>query len=391
VNLSSIAIDGHRLGVGSLDALMTNKVPWMKIPTYYYDYKRLQLPLTQEECSDFFQGTIPIFAHTPGNTTTNAATGLQLNEAFLAVGVGIIAVGESESFTLSGISATAFPSTLEPTLPALDVGLTDPFLGANSPADAPVGLTSNPASFSWGGPTWKIVERFIQNYRLQILLNSRFEVTNESLFDLGLVWTFANNTGTSSSRIAAKTYIQSVNALMDEKDMGQTFMPANSVLIDDIPQCLPTPNPQVSYGHPNVAGVGNRIYSFPQPLLLVPGMRFQMGFVQASPQPSPTICDLATVGSGSYSPTLTEIPGCSSIVIPGGSVHFGVVMKGFALQPSAALHYLNNYLWRGSAIAQAINEDRSPWLGRLLDRGGALGKSASGALSAKPEEMVPCG
>jgi hypothetical protein len=397
MNLLKIARDGLRAGPSVLDAYMSNRLPWIKIPTYYYDYKQVQLPLTPDECSSFFDSTIPIFVNEPVNEFTNAAVGLRLNEAFLAVGVGVIAVGEPESFTLSGLAMdTLADGSATPLLQALAVGLTDPFLGAvdTAPGDLPVGVTGVPGTFNWGGPTWKIIDKFIRNYRLQIVLNNRFEVTNESVFDLGMVWTFPANVGTSSSRIAAKPYIQGVNQVLSGKNIGTTFLPANIVIENDLPFCLPPPNPQVSYGHPDVMGVvANRIYSFPQPLLLVPGLRFQMDFIQAHPDTEPTICDLATVNAGSYAPELTGVIdaacGLGGTTIPGGSIHLGLVLKGFALQPSAALHYLQSYLWKGSVIAEALSESQeySPWLGRLQQFDPT--KKLLSTLGKKPEPAVP--
>lgn len=377
---------------------MQGRFNWLKIPTYYYDFKEMQLPLDPEECSSFFDETISIFGFDPPRKTTNAATGLRINEAFLALGVGIIASGESESFTLGGVSIDPpAAGTATTGMQASAAGLTDPWLGGVNPAGdfvQPAGFQQ--ATMWWGGPTWKIIEQFIQNYRLRLLLNSRFEVVNESLFDLGIVWTFSNTTGASNSRIATKPYIRAMNEVMDEKGINNLFLPASFTVEDNTKVCLPAPNAPVTYGHPNVLGLANRLYSFAQPILFVPGLRFQMDFVQASPQPLPQICDLATVNAGSYAPSLsTEITGdalasCSTgVMIPGGTVRLGLVLKGFALQPSAALHYLNAYMWRGSVMAEAIAQgDHSPWLGALFNRyrDHDLRKSA---LGSKPEEPIP--
>ena len=90
-----------------------------------------------------------------------------------------------------------------------------------------------------------------------------------------------------------------------------------------------------------------------------------------------------------------------SFTFPGGSIDLGVVFKGYALWPSAAVHYIQNFLLGGSAMCQALMDGgvmngvvgaalktRVPYEGQNFELGnipGSKGRTAFSVLNAKPD------
>lgn len=360
--LMAEARDFQRLGnIGDLEGMA-----WAKIPTYYYDFRRLCLPLTAAEVESNFGPNIPVFSllNQPNpDRQTNIATGGGVNEAFVACAAGIIAMGEGEAFSIHGASLTA-PAAQADT-PAIPLGPAavggecycgSVNLNGISPADPAARL----ATFWWGAPTWRFIEKFFQAYRLQVILNARFQVVDESLFDVGMTPVPPEFVGASDSRIPSMPFIRATNDVMAEKALGTRFAPANIITDpDDTSACVPPPLAEVTYGHPRIIGLANRLYCFNQPLLFLPGMRFEVDFynnddVEVFKALQNSIQANCTTADENWTETVDANGACGiNCTIPGGQISLGVVFKGFALWPSASVQYLSKYLVGGS-VAQSL-------------------------------------
>jgi hypothetical protein len=411
MNLSVTSNQMSRIGVGQLDAVMNGKVPWVKIPTYYYDYRHLCLPLTTDECEAFFDdGEIPIFmTSTTPNRFTNAAIGSGVNETFLALGAGVIAIGEGQSFTIHG-AAVAKPSSSQ-TAPAITgLSLCENYCGAVDLSESEAGASH--ATFWWGGPTWRVIEKFFQSYRLVIRVIRRFEIVNESLFDVGMTPTPPEFVGASDSFIPTMPFIRATNDIIqarDEDPDNVVFMPPNKILGQFSPTqttesiCLAPPIAPVTWGHPRIIGLANRMYCFGTPILFLPGMTFDVVFQQAAEVCHPDICEVATIQrqtpDSHFTTGVSGITNCGeSFTFPGGSIDLGVVFKGFALWPSAAVKYISSYIMAGSTAAQVVNEtgQMNNWLQSAMNQHDKAnptnaplnpGMTARGVLSHNPENL----
>jgi hypothetical protein len=360
---------------------------WARIPTYYYDFRRHCLPLTQAEFNTDFGANIPVFNldGQPGqNRQTNAAVGSGVNEAFMAMGAGVIAIGEGESWSIHGLSITPPAAVGDTPAVQLSVQTCDSYCGA-ARINASAGATL--ASLYWGGPTWKFIEKFFQSFRLLVNVNRRFEIVNESLFDVGMVPVPPEFVGASSSRVPTSNGIRAVNNQMRTKEIANLFLPPNFVLGESgASVCIPPPLAPVTYGHPRIIGLANRIYCFNQPILFLPGMRFDVNFQRVDGElcyndmevvstvqthTADALVDADVVGPGG-----TAVCG-THVTIPGGSLSLGVVFKGMALWPQAAIEYLANFTTDGSALAGVYNQNAvlAGWLasgkfGSMVDKDG---------------------
>lgn len=370
------AADFQRLGrIGVLE-----QMSWAKIPTYYYDFRRFDLPLTAAEVSAEFGANIGIFDNQgvdPGCARqTNAAVGSGVNEAFVALGAGVIAMGEGEGFALHGASFIR-PAAEQATPAALihpGGGGAECYCGAVR-LDGQA-ATTRLATLWWGTPTWRFIEKFFQAYRLQVVIGSRFQIVDESLFDVGMAPVPPEFVGASNSRIPTMPFIRAVNSVMAAKAINQMFVPANIAMVtnaQDVAEslCLPPPLAEVTYGHPRIAGLANRIYCFNSPILFIPGMRFEVDFVNVEDVSCYTALQNSiqancTTADALLTDNVNAADRCGvSCTIPGGSVSLGVVFKGFALWPQATVEYLASYLVPGSMHA-AMYQESSQYLGGLL-------------------------
>ena len=370
-----VSLKGSQQDFGKLGNIsVLEHVQWSKIPTYYYDFRRFDLPLTDLEANREFGRNIQIFDNQgmdPGDARqTNAAIGTGVNEPFVALGTGIIAMGEGEGFTINGAcvpdpggqdNPTPFMSTL--------VNIADCYCGAVDLNDQPD--TTRLATLWWGAPTWRFIEKFFQAYRLQITVNARFQLVDESLFDVGMAPLPPEFVGASDSRIPAMPFVNAVNNTMIQKDIGQQFVPANSTIFNipdviTLSACLPPPLAEVTYGHPRIIGMANRIYCFNQPLVMVPGLRWEVDFfnvedisVYTALRNSVTI-NTTTISDRFNSTVATpfgDINNCAiNCTVPGGAISLGVVFKGYALYPSAVVDYFSNYLVPNTVYANTSTE-----------------------------------
>lgn len=352
-------------------------VGWAKIPTYYVDWTQRALPLTQAEFTAAFGGSIQLFNETEGQAGhyTSAETGSGVNEPFLAMGVGVVAIGEGKSFTLPGALMDIDRTAGEATIPQVDGCIAD------SESDGAQ------AALYWGGPTWNGIEAFFQRYHLQLNVNRRFQLVDETLSDVGMVPTPPEMVGASSSLIPGMPYVRRVNDVLASKTSfaGKVFLPQN--IAGTV--CVGAPTAAVTYGHPRIIGLSNRIFCFNQPIPILPGMRFDTNFV-------PISNDLAVGGyldnmnrewvMDPTNPTLPDAAYASGQItntnifagvyhVPGGTVTLGLVLKGYALTPRACLEYVVDYMAQGSALGNMVMSSSHVYLAGLLQNPALRGES----------------
>lgn len=363
-------------GIGPLETM-----GWAKIPTYYYDYQRIRLPLIDSEVDRFFGSNISVFDETQDNPdqVTNAATGKGVNEAFVALGAGIIAIGEGEAFAINGALVDVSAEGNTPPLQVSSAGLSSCYCGAVDLTGQ--AETTRLATFWWGAPTWRFIEKFFQAYRLQVIVQARFLIVDEALDEVGMVPQPAEFVGASDSNIPTMPFIRGTNDVMVRKQLGSQFFPANYFVQcgacgedDDTPRdiCLPPPLAPVTYGHPRIIGLANRIYCFNQPILFIPGMRFEVEFFNQSDinqfiALKDSIRLNCTTASQFAGADANGFVNCGvNCTVPGGMVNLGVVFKGFALWPQACLEYLARYICPGTAYSDLYSQTAASYLGGLM-------------------------
>lgn len=370
--------------LGSISALAG--IDWAKIPTYYFDVSRFDFPLTDTEFNTRFGTTIPVFnvdGEPDPNRDSNAAVGSGVNEPFVALGTGVVAIGESEAFALHGASFVRGTATIAtPATLVSGASSNESYTGVVDLQQSAAG--GRHAVLWWGAPTWRFIEKFFEAYRLQITMGNRFEIVNESLLDVGMTPTPAEFVGTSDSRIATTPFIRQVNDVLREKSASQLFVPANNFLITDnnentTSHSLPPADSGVTYGHPRIIGLANRFYCFDTPILFLPGMRFAVSFQRAQNEDSfGALRRTSTVNAATYDNTLTgSIAGLANgaeiTTIPGGSVTLGIVFKGFALHPKAVIEYLTKHVVKNTMTACMY--ENVPYLGQMM-KDSSLGMSS---------------
>lgn len=373
--------------IGDIETI--SSVDWAKIPTYYYDFSRVELPLTAVEFNNEFGAKRSVFnldTEPDCNRQTNASVGSTVNEPFIAFGVGVIAIGEGMAFTVSGASFTRpAAAQVTPDLPMVPNGITaaDGYEGVPNIGDTVAGTTQ--AKFNWGAPGWYFIEKFFQAYRLEILLNHRFLLVDESLMDIGMAPVPPDFIGASSSQIASMPYIRATNDVMAAKAINQVFIPANNFVDNQVAIAIPPSNSKVTYGHPRVIGLSDRIYSFRQPIVFVPGMRFEMMF-RANEEDTcyRALQNAVTVSSVTPDAIYTDQVGTTDLsatmtTIPGGTISLGLVLKGYALQPQACIDYLSGYVSENSMYEKMYSMGDIGGFLRKYDVSGSLGRLKSGA------------
>lgn len=364
---------------------------WAKIPAYYNDVQQRALPLTQAEFDAAFGGSIPLFdstGSTPGRQT-NAETGDGVNEPFLAMGVGIVAIGEGKAFTLPGALMDINRSGSPATIPQVD--------GCEGDEGGGESGDERSAALAWGYPTWNLITALFQRYRLQLAVNRRFLLVDEALNDVGMVPVPPEFVGASDSLVSAMPYVRQVNDVLASKTdfAGKVFLPQN--IAGTV--CVGAPTAAVTYGHPKIPGLSNRIFCFNQPIPILPGMRFDTKFI-------PVENDLAVGGyldnmnrevvldpatptfpDAAYTTDTITNTGLTAgiFTVPGGSVSLGLVLKGYAMQPRCCVEYVTQYMTQGSAMQNMVYGQAHQYLGMLLNRKdlfgndqGLLGRLAQG-------------
>lgn len=363
---------------GRLSAIEDLPQNIQELPTYYYDYRRFCLPLTAAELSSEFGANIKLFdvnETTDGSRQTNAETGTSVNEPFIACAAGIMAFGEGEAFSTYGVHGEA-SLVVDGSLPSL---ATVTPVEAGCYCGAVNVLTTNAptaqATFWWGAPTWRFIEKFFQAYRLEIKINRRFQIVDESLLDIGMTPTPPKFIGASDSTIQPMPFIRAVNDTLTAKGITTRFFPPNNIVgvipDNDVEDANLVTNPigpplvGVTYGHPWIAGLSNRVFCFNSPILFIPGMRFDITFqnienssiYEALESTVTLACQtpMAEATGAITGEALGDNAG-AHCVVPGGCVSLGAVFKGAGLQPSACVEYMLNYFGIGSVQHQMYTE-----------------------------------
>lgn len=337
------------------------KIPDGEIPTYYYDFLRTNLPMTDAEYEAAFAPTVSLFSEGAADTNrqTNTSTGTSVNEPFVACALGVLAMGEGEAFSVPGVSlpmpAGGFPAgTATPTVAMSTLLLGGCYCGTATLVVADAGIRQH-AVLWWGAPTWRFIEKFFQAYRLQLAVGRRFLLVDESLFDVGMSPVPPEFIGASESLYPTMPFIRAVNGVMQAKGLLQAFSaPTIAVDTEGTPGSLaPAPTVPVTYGHPRIVGLSNRHYALRDPLVFLPGMRFTIDFVQVVPESTfPELRNTVTANCSTIAENVTnlvviaDVPRAfgASCTIPGGQISLGVVLKGLALQPRACAQYLTDFV-----------------------------------------------
>lgn len=387
--LNAVASLGEVLGQGGSPA-----VGWAKIPTYYYDVSQYRFPMTLTEFQSAFGGTVPVFDSsqpTPGNQS-NAATGDGVNAPFLALGVGIVAIGEGEAFSVPGalITRPAAPATT----PCFDGCV--PTGGISNAGGSGTDTEARNATLWWGGPTWRFIEKMFQAYRLQVAINRRFLVVDESLFDVGMAPVPPEFVGAGDSLIPVHPSMRQTNDVMREKSIDKIFIAQNQAGT----LCVGSPTANVTYGHPRIIGLANRIYCFNKALPILPGMRFDTSFVRVEN-------DLAVGGflssmqrdavldvESAQTPDQDLLEGLtstcsgysSSFTVPGGTVSFGLVFKGFELHPDACVDYVARYMMPDSIEMRMLQGNS--YLAGLISQSIKANLAGVGGVGGIPEDLA---
>lgn len=353
--------------VGDLEAC--RKMGWARIPTYYYDFTTHSLPFVDEdEFNSRFGPNIPVFVtdRAVANQQTNAAVGSGVNTIFLACAVGVVAIGEGEAFAIHGATVAA-PDAENPSEIPVIAGELDACEDYCGVVRGTQPESQNAATLWWGGPTWRFIEKFFQAYRLQVKIQRRYLIVDESLLDVGMTPLPPEFIGAGDSRIPTMPFIRQVNDTLTEKDASFRFVTANTGLESLSASCgssdsccLPPPLAGVTYGHPRIIGLANRIYPLCQPILFLPGMRFDVLFesVRGACESALKATSIAAQQTPDAGFTSNKIGfGCGTVyTIPGGCISLGVVMKGIELQPQAAVQYFGEYLTPGATLTQMYGE-----------------------------------
>lgn len=353
---------------------------WARIPTYYYDVTQHTFPLTPAQFAGAFGATIKVFnldqdSASPGRQT-NAATGSGINEPFLALGVGVVAIGNGLGFSTTG--------ALYPNSSIINSGdvKNDDLKKANAAPcfDGSIAYSDTESGRNaviwYGSSTWDFIENFFQAYRLQVLAARRWLLVDEALFDVGMTPTPPEFVGASQSNVPTMPFIREVNAVLQATNVDKTFIPQNTAGEGPVPG----ETAGVTFGHPRIIGLANRLYCFNQPILMLPGMTFDTKFVGVENdkvfKPSMYRDSVFDPSAGTPSSLITDdLVVCGTVsaaystvyTIPGGTVSIGLVFKGYALHPSAVVDYVQNYLSPGSAQLSMMSGN--PYLAGLAGQG----------------------
>lgn len=322
------------------------QTPLAKLRTYYYHVQQIQLPMTPEEFNAKFTASIPLFVQDVGpcpGTQTNATFAAGTNEPFVVLGVGVVAIGKGFGFSLPGRMVAA-PVGTGNCVPVVE--------------GCP-GAGQHDAVLDYGGSGWRGIEAFFNAFRLQMAVWRRYLVLDESLFDVGMVPDSPEFVGAGHALISASPYVREINDVLSDKQCNLRFLPQNHAGTE----CLGAPTAEVIYGHNAIRGVGNRIFCLNQPIIYLPGMRFDLQFqrvendccfLEDMRRALVLDCASPTLPDAGYNDTFCSAGGFPGVyTVPGGCISLGVVLTGYALTPAACLDYLIN-LVPGSIQTQMI-------------------------------------
>lgn len=375
--------------VGDVRSFLAN-TPWAKIPTYYYDITTHQLPLADEAAFlAAFNSPLNIFntQAAQGNRQTNTASGSSVDEIFLAMGAGIVAIGSDKGFSLPGAIISNENLAADSDIPVPGCQAPGPD-GANN---------LSPGQYWYGAPTWQLINGFFRNFNLQVTANRRFLLVDESAEDVGMTPLPAEFVGASDSRVPAGPFIRRTNDHLTDIGVNAQFLPQTIDVVDGTSSCVPPADAGVTYGHPKIQGLAQRVYPFCRPILFVPGMQFNVSLVpqggNACELENMRIASLIQADTYSALQAAAVAGGVASnqyAVIPAGCVSIGVVLKGVSLWPSACIDYLSDFfgdrtmlqgMYAGNPFIQGIvNDALRKGDKSTRDKAGHL----NGLLSGKP-------
>lgn len=353
------------------------KTPLAKLHAYYYFVEQLQFPLTPDEFANKFAASIPLFVDnvqpSPGRQS-NASFAAGTNEPFVVLGVGVVAIGKGFGFSLPGRMVAA-PSGDETCVPVVD----------GCPA-----VGQRDAVLDYGGAHWRFIESFFNAYRLQMAVWRRFLVVDESLFDIGMVPDSPEFVGAGHALINAMPYIRETNDVLADKGCDLRFLPQNHAGTE----CIGAPTAEVMYGHNAIRGVGNRIFCLNQPVVYLPGMRFDLQFTRVEndvcflpdmARASVLNCGTPTLPAEGYTDEFctgaSGFPGVYNV--PGGCISIGVVLTGYALTPAASLDYMLS-VGVGSVQAQMLSGNQ--YAGELYRKARNGDPQLAGVLAGHEQE-----
>ncbi len=308
------------------------QTPLSKLRAYYYFVEQLQFPLTPAEFSSKFASSIPLFVDNasscPGRQT-NASFAAGTNEPFVVLGVGVVAIGKGFAFSLPGrmVAAPASGDSVPTVEGCPSTGQRD-------------------AVLDYGGSHWRFIEAFFNAYRLQMAVWRRYLVVDESLFDVGMVGDAPEFIGSGNALINAAPFVRETNDVLASKGCDLRFLPENHAGT----QCIGAPTADVMYGHNAIRGIGNRIFCLNQPVVYLPGMRFDLQFTAVEndcvflpdmERASVLECGSPTLPDANYEDRYVNASGFPGVYnVPGGALSLGVVLSGYALTPTACLDYM---------------------------------------------------
>jgi hypothetical protein len=233
-----------------------------------------------------------------------------------------------------------------------------------------------------------------------VLRVGRCEIVNESLSELGIIYSSPVFQGASSSRIGTMTYIRETNDVMNAKELDYKFVPPNSCVsslpsteVGVVMMVSPAPNAAVTFGHPDVRNLANRIYCLPQPLLITPFTRVDLEFQTVDNDccllPAARRAAMLRLETPYESAPVAVENGLTTQVmsVPGGCLTIGIVLKGYVCTPHAVADYLINYLTCGSSYEQLYADN--PYVGGIIQKFGLQDHSNLKGLSSSLQGALP--
>lgn len=355
---------------------------WAKLPTYYYDLQRTQAPLNPDSFDEQYGSTVALFADGSQSNArqTNAATGRTVTEMFCAVGASIVAVGEGEAFSVPG-AVVPLPANNDTDIPAINS-----CVGSGAPEE-----DHDNAVFQFGSPIWTAIEKMFLGYRF-IMQSSRFILVDELLMDIGMSPAPPEFIGSGDMLVSGMPAVRDANQVLIDSQQAIQFIPQNVQTVeDDSLGCVGAPLVPAMKGHPRIVGMSKRVFCFNHPICFFPGMTFQASFVQTDATLIQQARNSLSVRNDTpgprYSNTIAGGGGLRGnvVTVPGGTLHMGLILKGFALQPKAALDYLTSYLPRLSGAWSDMYANNTH-LGNLILTAARQGNGVRGLLAGSKLE-----
>jgi hypothetical protein len=343
---------------------------------FYHYAMQVQLPMTDAEFDTLFVKSMRLFLANVQQQTcpgiqTNVDIGAGFNEPFLLLGVGVLAMGEDLSFCQEGTLIS------DATNEAIIAGSVAPVTTGCAPVPANPDFAETPAKIWYGGPTWRLINKFFQLKRF-VLRVGRCEIINESLFELGMLYTPPQFLGAGDSCVPTMPFIRETNDTLNAKTLGSKFVPANTTVNAEGGSVSCAPNAPVTYGHPVIHNLANRIFCLPQPLLITPYTRVDIEFqtvdndcclIPAARAAAQLRCETPVEDW----PLLTDAGGPAQVcTVPGGCMTLGIILKGYVCLPQAVADYLMNYLTCGSAYETLYRD--SSYMAGVINKFGLAGR-----------------